>query len=375
MKSIIVTCLVIFPLGYVLGYINQNSHHLTDTHIGGKNIVSQSQQQTKVDPNPQTSKLENLKKQPEITQTLAKCESQLSNNSFAQLNSDELIHLLTQARLQTDSQTKTNKLTQLTTQLATINPELALDWLKNQDDIGALNTLYYPIVTQYMQQDLEKAGDIILYLENSETKQDLIETYINELAKHSPLDAIDWSYNLFDPAQINAAQQAALQNWATKEPSEVMNYLSIDSELPDNIRTQIISQASIELAKKDIHSTPQFINQLPENLQANAAYGMVSEWVQQDKTSALSWVETQPQSQIKDKAIQSFIDYSPVNSNFEQQFNLITHVQDHASRMILLSSVIEQWYQQDTHAAEQRINNSELTEAEKLFLLSKAKLN
>lgn len=255
-------------------------------------------------------------------------------------------------------------------QWASIDIVLAEEWLNNLSDSEQKNALYYSFLREYMKQDMSAAGNMILAIDDQNLQIDLLIEYVPILASNNLNQAINWASNLSG----NAREQAYLQSMqaiALNSPEQALETLSWLNLSPQSEEVAaVISQIGYQLST---HSKEPAIDKLwlySEELQPQIAYGIISDWVSNDKAAVANWIDSLQSSPLKDKAIESYINHAYDPSSLQQFFTLAEQITNQDTRTHLIEHIYSDWIRTAPQVAQQAFTSTtKLDVSRKRFIL------
>ncbi|MEZ9235723.1 hypothetical protein [Shewanella sp. 10N.286.52.A9] len=245
-----------------------------------------------------------------------------------------------------------------------------LHWLQQQPITNELGEYYSPVLQRYMQEDELGAGEMILSLPAFDVMPSIIAHYINHLTHKDVEAALLWVDSIHDDLSKQQATQSLLNAWSQQAPLEVMQYLSDNSQISENVSQNAMISIANQLSKQQHQASIDAIHQYPEVLQTKLVYSLLTHWPISDAANAIEWINTLDGG-LKNEAIRSYIDYFGVSQQPEVSFELATNMVNHPLKSALLLRVLTHWYRIDPSYASQRVRTTmKLTELEKQQLIA-----
>jgi hypothetical protein len=139
--------------------------------------------------------------------------------------------------------------------------------------------------------DPHQAMQSALALGNSVQQQTEVMAIASAWARIAPEEAWDYAAALTDPAARLAFQQGVIDVWAAEQPA--VAFARVAELPPDWQRTQLLREATAELAHRDPRLAVELVRQTQGQEFEQLQNLVASEWAKTDPSGAALWVEAQ----------------------------------------------------------------------------------
>ncbi|KAA1157132.1 MULTISPECIES: hypothetical protein [Pseudoalteromonas] len=191
-------------------------------------------------------------------------------------------------------------------------------WLDDQYKTPE-QTLYISKVIHFLiAENLPVAGNIVSNFEALHSDLSIVDDYLSTQVAVSPYEGLEWLNSLNNNEVKQEAELRLLQNWAVLDPTQLLNYLEVHTEIPANKRIIIQHQLAQVFIEKNSQQIQDEFYSYPSLFQPNLAYSVISQWPEHKLSDAREWIYMLEGEQSKFYAIKSYIDYtgsSSVNVN------------------------------------------------------------
>ncbi len=271
------------------------------------------------------------------------------------------------------SKKNTSKIINLLNRWSQDTPQLALNWLDRQKNINDLETYYSIVMQNFMQQDLTEAGQTIIYRENDAIKNHMAFNYVHHLASKEPDFAKAWILQLDDTSLQNSLKTTLIDTWVDLNPEKAIQLLSDENSMVAGDIAYSAMRAAMTLSRNDPKSFAESLYAYPDELQPHIASGLISRWIEKDKTEAFTWVSSLANGPTRDSAVEAYVDYSEFASqeDFENSFSMAESIADSATKLEIISTIIATWNDFDAETAKGALNGStSITPEQKSMIMS-----
>nr|BAJ61958.1 kappa-carrageenase like protein [Pseudoalteromonas tetraodonis] len=193
-------------------------------------------------------------------------------------------------------------------------PYECVHWLDEQYETPEYMLYVSQVIHFLITDDLSLAGSIILNFEILHSDQSIVDDYLSSQVAVSPYDGIEWLNNLNNEKIKQEAEFRLLQSWANLDPTQLLNYLEVHTEIAGNKRHIIQHQLAQTLTKNNSQQVQDEFYSYPPSFQPNLAYSVISQWPEHELSDAREWIFTLEGEQSKYFAIKSYIDYTGSSS-------------------------------------------------------------
>jgi hypothetical protein len=233
---------------------------------------------------------------------------------------------------------------------AKLDPDAAMAWANSlgnaQDKSGALSSVVREIATK----DPSKAATIAAGL----TGDDQTQAYQQIAAQWGTSDfaaAKAWINSLPAAAQGDA-MASALASYAANDPVKAAAEVG---SLTGDAKNQAVDQIAQAWARTDPAKAAEWV--ASEDGDRNAIRGVMMNWVNQDSAAALSFIQKQPQGELRDQAVGTYV-MANATASPKDSVALAESITDDNSRNRALMASTSAWMAEDPAAAKDYINSS-----------------
>ena len=186
-----------------------------------------------------------------------------------------------------------------------LDPAAAVNWLAQLSDPAVHQELADVVAVAWSEKDLPNALTWVESLPEGVTKHQALTDLGYEVARVDPVDAMQIATQLPSGANADSLLLHSLAQYASADPQQSQQ---LALSLPSGpLRDQALTTVATVQAKQDGAGAAQFAvqNISPGSGLDSAVIGVVQLWAQNDLTGAAFWVQSFPDSPIRDQAVQS----------------------------------------------------------------------
>ena len=247
------------------------------------------------------------------------------------------------------------------------NPAAALQWMQSLPEGQTKDIVSSTISREMAARDPQAAFDIATGIGDSDRRTAAQENVVNQWSEKNPAAATEWMQSLPEGLTKDLAASAVSRSMAENDPQASMDMASGIGD--SKLRTEAERVAAIFLYEKDPAAAIQWMQSLPvgqtkdsaargissmmsngdKNPQPAAAMDMASgigdsnlrneaqgsvaiAWMSHDPAAAIQWMQSLPEGQTKDSALQGFIYHYQNNNNPQAAFDMATGIGDTGKR-------------------------------------------
>lgn len=234
-------------------------------------------------------------------------------------------------------------------------PEAALAWaesLKGKDSDQATAS----VLKELARTDPSKAARMLTEVDEG-NRSAAYQSIAAQWASTDWKATESWMAGLAK-ADRDLALSSAVTSLAKNDPVLAADkVLTIDD---DRRRGQAMEQVAGELAKTDpVGAMDWVMKNGSEDLQKEAVGDVLRPWVAQDRQGAYEWVSSQPEGEVRDSAVTSYI-FSDQSGPVEERITLAGTISDDRSRDRALGMAAFQWISEDQEAGTAFVENTDL---------------
>lgn len=186
-----------------------------------------------------------------------------------------------------------------------LNPAAAVNWVTQVGDTGLHQELVDVVAVAWSEKDLPNALSWVESLPEGGTKHQALTDLGYEVARVDPVDAMQIATQLPASDHADSLLLHSLAQYASADPAQSQQLaLALP---PGSLRDQALSTVVTVQAKQDGAGAAQFAveNISPGSGLDQAVIGVVQLWAQSNFYDASFWVQSFPDSPIRDQAVQS----------------------------------------------------------------------
>jgi hypothetical protein len=186
-----------------------------------------------------------------------------------------------------------------------LDPMVAVGWVTQLPDAAARQELTAAAGVAWSQKDLPAALGWLESLPEGDIKHRALNDIGYEVARIDPLNAMQIATQLPVDENSDALLLHAFAQYASADPSQSQQLaLSLPS---GSMRSRVLATMATVQAKQDGAQAAKFaIDNIPPGPELDrAVIGIVQIWAKKNFTQASAWVESFPDSVIRDQAMQS----------------------------------------------------------------------
>ncbi len=253
-------------------------------------------------------------------------------------------------------------------------PQDTLRWIESHGDLPEFEQYRFNVIQKMMQKDLASAMAVIDELPLGEAKEKLVIDLAYRLASQDQTLASGWANNLADAHLKKIASEQILSYWTTTDPSSAIANISRATDLTPDVRAQLAEESGKALGAINPKTFLSNLGQFPEDLKADIASGVVSQWVNMAPKEAEQWIQSLPLGEQRDKSVSAFANHATGDA-IAQAFQLAESISEPAKKLQLMAQLFSQWKDRDIASAQAALQMSNgLNNEQKSLLLSCAAL-
>ncbi len=229
------------------------------------------------------------------------------------------------------------------------NPDEALAWALGQEGNNA-NRALGGLFGELVKTDPEKAKALSSSLD-AEHQISAQQAIARTLGSENYELAEEWISSL-PVEQQGAAKLTALRSLAAREPGEAA--LKLDEITDANEKQDLIATIANGYARGDGAGGVEFLVQTGdvEALSRSINEPMRS-WIATEPQQAREYVVSMAEGDVRDETVRSYIAADRTNSNYREQLDLVTTIQDDSDRGDSFNTVMGRFLNSDRDAARQ----------------------
>jgi len=206
------------------------------------------------------------------------------------------------------------------------------------------------VIMAWAQHDLESATAFALSLPTGDHQATALFAVAAEQAAKDLQEALRWAETILPAGGMrNAAIKGILDAWATREPSEAIQY----AEKISSLKTRVEGLQTIfsRWAQTDPSAAANHLASLaPGSTRSTLTRVVAMEWGRRDLSAALKWADSLPEGQRRDGAIYKIIDECTGNTPAAVA-EYVQHLPAGILRGNAWSIATQQWAEVDPKAA------------------------
>ena len=186
-----------------------------------------------------------------------------------------------------------------------LNPTAAVNWVTQLDDASARADLFDTAAIAWSQKDLPNALTWVESLPENATKHQALTDLGYEVARIDPVNAMQIATQLPAGENADALLLHALAQFASMDPSQSQQ---LALSLPAGpLRDRALATVATVQASQDGPGAARFaVENIPPGPDLErAVMGVVQLWGQNNLADTSSWVESFPNSPLRDQAVQN----------------------------------------------------------------------
>ncbi|MDJ0710413.1 MAG: hypothetical protein QNJ14_08490 [Woeseiaceae bacterium] len=153
----------------------------------------------------------------------------------------------------------------IATELAKSDPEGALEWARNNDTMHSPN-LVMSVITQIASRDPQRALDEALKWPDQRFRSSMISSVVSQIARDDPAAAAEAVDQLSNRADRMMASQRLVSTWIREDPTAAIDWIK---EQDDETQRGTLQMAATQLAYSDLDAAIQLLPQLDEMAQTS----------------------------------------------------------------------------------------------------------
>ncbi len=188
-----------------------------------------------------------------------------------------------------------------------LDPAAAISWATQLNDAGTRQEMTDLIAVAWSEKDMPDALAWVESLPLDSTKYQALTDLGYEVARVYPVGALNISLQLPDSDTADGLLLHALAQWASENPDQSTQWAL---QLPPGpLREQSLSTVATVLADQDGEGAAQFAvdNISPGPDLDRAVIAIVQRWSQANLAGAATWVQSFPDSPVRDQAVQNLV--------------------------------------------------------------------
>jgi hypothetical protein len=188
-----------------------------------------------------------------------------------------------------------------------LDPAAAINWVTQLADAGTRREMIDLVAVAWSEKNMPDALAWVESLPPDSTKDQALTDLGYEVARAYPVGALNIALQLPDSANAEGLLLHALAQWASENPDSAKQWaLALP---PGQLREQSFTTLATALANQDGAGAAQFAM---DNLSAGpdldrAVIAIVQRWSQANLVDAATWVQSFPDSPIRNQAVQSLV--------------------------------------------------------------------
>jgi len=243
---------------------------------------------------------------------------------------------------------------------------IAAEWAR-QDSAGAMawatslegrdqRDAVRSIVGEAAKEDPSKAAEMLSSIADADTKKDAQDTIAREWGKTNWSEAQAWIATLPADQQSDATARA-LRGLADTDPQAAAKNVTA---LPEGeARDDAMASIAREWGNTDPSGAAKWLmDSGTAEAQEEGIGRVVSSWVGQDAEAAYTFVNSQPEGDVRDKAASSYV-MANQGGDVQQNLKLAETITDERSRSWAVGMTAASWARTDKEAATNYVENTE----------------
>ncbi|MDB6079624.1 MAG: hypothetical protein JWO82_3371 [Akkermansiaceae bacterium] len=245
---------------------------------------------------------------------------------------------------------------------AKLDPEAALSWANTLSNAADKGNALSSVVREIATKDPTKAAEIASGL-TGEDQTRAYESIAQQWGSSDFSAAKAWINSLPADAR-NQAMASALQSYAATDPVKASQEVA---SLTGDSKTQAIENVAQAWARTDPAKAAAWVAE--QGAGTGAMGEVMRSWATQDSSAALTFIQAQPQGELRDQAVGSYV-WANNTGDPKASVALAESITNEQSRDRAIMASAGRWMQEDEAAAKTYIQNSNLNDRAKEMLLS-----
>ena len=158
------------------------------------------------------------------------------------------------------------------------------------------------LALEFARTDPARAREILPLIADPKAATNVSSTIAAEMARTTPLEAMQFASTLGDEAR-GKAQASAIVTWARLKPAESLAFVR---EHPEQLGKEYFSPAAREWVKQDAPATLDLVDAvLPEPERNGVLRDVATTWMQSRPDQVEAWLATAADGRVKDAVVQA----------------------------------------------------------------------
>jgi len=266
----------------------------------------------------------------------------------------------------------------LASQWANKDRDAALNWANTLENGTSRDQALSGVINQWSNQDPANAAAYLDTLANSNSESGNQNYLLQSVARN-------WIIQDFEAAQAWIAtrsaqerydiQKSSISNLSYQQPeqaAQLFDNLTSDPSITDKQLNNLQHEGSSIVrtwSQQDPVAAAEWANTIKhEQSRSNAYNSISSQWITYDPTGAAQWIDTLPDGKSRDEAIKPLVN-NVKSVDPASAFEWAETISDDNTRYKQLRDTVRQWKNTDPEAAQNAINNTDLSEEHRTKLL------
>lgn len=263
------------------------------------------------------------------------------------------------------SRRKNQSLSDVASSWARKDPDDALEWANKQTNESLKESLLYGIVLSVASSDPKRALELALLLPTKNARKNGIGEALFKLTGTDPVFSLDYALNRKPPDKYEV--ESLLGNYLRENQSAAIEWF--DTLNNPDLKAQIADNFIDSLAEADYRVAMKWHEMAKDPILKEAVtMRLLGKILNFDTQAAVAFIQSLPVGNTKDQALletaSKLVRYDP-----ETAMNLVASVINQKAKKVAESALSQEWIKNDSSAASNWINNSQLPPEEKASLL------
>ncbi len=247
--------------------------------------------------------------------------------------------------------------------------QASLEWVQTLDKTPTTPELLRSIYMTHALNNHAEAKETFLSIQNSDLRNDIAGIIGERLAQADPSAALEWAASL-EPELAAMASQAAVAAWANLDGNAALSY-ALNEVSDSSLQSAMLSQVAPIFGAQNPAKASQLLGALPDGaIKEDTAREIMVNWIDQDPKAATEWAKSISSDTVYREVATAA---AGVHLETDPSYSLTwaQTLQDSTERYNLVDNLVSELSRMDSNHALNILVESSLEDSLKLEMVNK----
>lgn len=174
----------------------------------------------------------------------------------------------------------------------------AYEWLRGSDASPGEQAA---VLTAYVHQAPEQAGQLIAELPPGTARTQLVERFAHRMARQDSRQALAWLSRFDDHASTAPAMATVYETWSRNEPWSAVEHAA--TQVEGEQAFELVAAMAAQMAYRNPAAAAVDLEKFPVDHRASVAHQIARVWSARDTAAARSWARSLPSRTVRQAAM------------------------------------------------------------------------